>query len=115
MDRGGEKEERNCPQNYCGWQKEANQMALGTAGPLLHAAGEGGREWALTVGRKDGKEEVRAAEERLLGCKGSRLVEIQKHMQSRSRGEEGEGGSLSRTGQEMRDISPDGYAERERG
>lgn len=28
----GKKEERKCPHNYCGCQKEGNQMALGTAG-----------------------------------------------------------------------------------
>ncbi|KAA8582802.1 hypothetical protein FQN60_006473, partial [Etheostoma spectabile] len=41
--------------------------------PLLHAAGGGGREWTLTAGRKDGREEVRAAEERLQGCMGNQL------------------------------------------
>lgn len=28
----GKEEERKCPCNYCGCQKEANRMALGTAG-----------------------------------------------------------------------------------
>ena len=40
--------------------------------PLLHAAGGGGSEWALTARRKDGREEGRAAEEeRLQECTGN--------------------------------------------
>ena len=47
------------------------------SGPLLHTAGGGGREWALTAGRKYGREEVRAAEERLQGCMCNQLGGIQ--------------------------------------
>lgn len=85
---GRKREERKCPHNYCGCQKEANQMALGTVGLCstqlveegengLWQRGErweGGRKWGLQRrGCKDAKETIlKGLKTRGLSCTGQK-------------------------------------------
>lgn len=107
---GGKKEERKCACNYCGCQKEANQMALGTAGLCSAQLEKGGENVFWQWGENIGRRKWGQWREGCGAAKGTSLSRFEKTTCNLLYREKK--GKAAQDGHKMRGISPGGYAEK---